>query len=813
MTALAALTTGADATGVNVTVVPWCNNSMRVMVNPLGAAHAALGLGDNPPGGDPGEPFAALDGAVCTPGAPVSFFQQDGKAVSGNLQLSLAKGILSFSRLDTGGLYFSAAPAAFGTSATPGFATAGLSLAAGDDKDERIFGLGQGNWSYNATLGRSPIDWCASKAERVVPLERNGQTVGLQQQKLHITIPFAYSTAGYGFLWNMPGQGRVSVGAAGVGGMEWTAEATTGLDFWVTGAPKGNTDKAAVARAAVYEQYADATGHAPPLREDAMIFWQSRNRYKSSDIVLAVCDRYKALDLPVGVVVVDYKNQDFDGDFAPNPLCYPSVANLSAGVRARLNATTMFSFWPEAFKQSAEYSLLKSKGCLINPDLGGNAIDPTTKACRDLIWNEFLKPRYYDQGVSTVWLDETDGEGTIPTPAPTPPTPPPTPSNWVAHPNENYHCGGDEFKGDLGTQASADACLAAVKAKGGVDFAIWNKNSPTCYICQVAKPQGIKFAAADGAFSFVNTAGGERRFGDGDGDGEGEGTGEFVYGHGYDTSYGPAAAYSNLWVNDWIKTFTDPVAALAVPGEPPMALTRAVWAGGQKHGVVLWSSDIESTFEELTAQINLGVHASLSGIPWWTSDVGGYGCGRAFPNGSPYMQELIVRWYQFGLFCPVFRTHGARPGGDPDPHVGKCALSTQQSAGPNEIWSYNSSKTQDMLASYITMRAEKIKPYIVELDAEVTATGVPTMRPLWFEFPEDASSYGVEDQYFLGSKLLVAPVTAQGATSRSVYFPPGAWKHFWTGAIEIGPATKTIDAPLAHFPAYERIPIPPPRLD
>ena len=150
-----------------------------------------------------------------------------------------------------------------------------------------------------------------------------------------------------------------------------------------------------------------------------------------------------------------------------------------------------FSFWPEAKPLSAEYALLKKSGCLINSDLGGNAIDPTTKACRDLVWTEFLKPRYYDQGVRTYWLDETDGEG---------------------------------------------------------------------------------------------TAGGDGQ-------------------HGYDTSYGPAAAYSNLWVNDWLKTFTDPVKALAVPGEPPMALTRGVWAGGQKHGVVLWSSDIESTFEELRSQV------------------------------------------------------------------------------------------------------------------------------------------------------------------------------------------------------------------
>ena len=187
---------------------------------------------------------------------------------------------------------------------------------------------------------------CASKGpERVVPLQRNGQTVGLQQQKFHVSIPFAYSTAGYGFLWNMPGQGRVNVGVHGVGGMLWQADATTGLDFWVTGTPHGDSDKAAIARRDVYSRYADATGHAPPLRENAMIFWQSRNRYKSTDIVLAVCDKYRELDLPVGVIVVDYKNMDYDGDFQPNPLCYPSVRDLSSGVAERLNATMTFSFW------------------------------------------------------------------------------------------------------------------------------------------------------------------------------------------------------------------------------------------------------------------------------------------------------------------------------------------------------------------------------------------------------------------------------------------------------------------------------------
>ena len=89
---------------------------------------------------------------------------------------------------------------------------------------------------------------------------------------------------------------------------------------------------------------------------------------------------------------------------------------------------------------------------------------------------------------------------------------------------------------------------------------------------------------------------------------------------GFPTSFGPPSVASNMWVNSWISLFSERI-------EQPLVLTRGVWAGGARYGAVLWSSDIQSTFESLTAQVPLGVHASLSGIPWWTSDVGGFGCG------------------------------------------------------------------------------------------------------------------------------------------------------------------------------------------
>ena len=198
------------------------------------------------------------------------------------------------------------------TDLSDGFLMANLRLVAGD-VHERVFGLGQGNWTDEGG--------CPSGEQRVVPLLRNGQRVNLQQRKFHVSIPFAYSSAGYGVLFNMPGYGMVEVGGLGEGGMHWQAAATVlGLDFWVSGLPAAaapardgqrtgrQTSPSAVA-APIYHQYADATGHAPPLRENAMLFWQSRNRYKSSAIAMRVVDRYAALKLPVGVLVIDYKNQ------------------------------------------------------------------------------------------------------------------------------------------------------------------------------------------------------------------------------------------------------------------------------------------------------------------------------------------------------------------------------------------------------------------------------------------------------------------------------------------------------------------------
>ena len=283
--------------------------------------------------------------------------------------------------------------------------------------------------------------------------------------------------------------------------------------------------------------------------------------------------------------------------------------------------------------------------------------------------------------------------------------------------------------------------------------------------------------------------------------------------NGYNTSFGPAAAFTNLWVGSWIRTFSEPVATLGQ--HRPLVLVRGAWAGAQRYGIVLWSSDIWSTFETLASQVPQGVHASMSGIPWWTTDVGGYGCGHNPPlccaknpdNHSPYMQELIVRWYQFGVFCPVFRSHGCRwcaaASCQEEPDVAPC-VGVASSCAANEVWSYGN-ETQAKLEKLVRFRAT-MKRYLAELAANVTRDGVPTMRPLAFEFPEDRGSTAINDQYMLGPSYLVAPVTVQGATTRRMYFPAGtAWTSIWDSSDVVqGGVMRTVAAPIDTIPVYRR---------
>ncbi len=197
-------------------------------------------------------------------------------------------------------------------------------------------------------------------------------------------------------------------------------------------------------------------------------------------------------------------------------------------------------------------------------------------------------------------------------------------------------------------------------------------------------------------------------------------------------------------------------------------LTRAAYPGSQKFGAIVWNGDIPSTFEALRMSVKSGLSMAMSGIPWWNSDIGGF---LHADIESDYFRELIVRWFQFGLFCPVMRLHGARR--KPSNHEIRNPGIIEPSGGANEIWRFGESN-YPVLKSLIQTR-ERLKPYIKKHMDITSETGIPLMRPMFFDYPDEAECYHLEDQYLFGADILFAPITAQGQTERGVYLPKGEW--------------------------------------
>ncbi len=221
-------------------------------------------------------------------------------------------------------------------------------------------------------------------------------------------------------------------------------------------------------------------------------------------------------------------------------------------------------------------------------------------------------------------------------------------------------------------------------------------------------------------------------------------------------------------------------------------LCRSAWAGSQRYGAAVWSGDIDSSFEALAAQIPAGLNMGISGIPWWTTDIGGF---RHGDPASEYFRELIVRWFQFGAFCPLFRVHGVR---EPGPLVG-----SSQTGAPNEVWSFGE-RAYELICEQLKLR-ERIRPYVMRLMAEASASGIPPMRALFLEFPDDPTAWEIGDQFMLGADVLVAPVISNGARERGVYLPAAArWLDAWTGEPVAESGWIRADAPLERIPVYLR---------
>jgi alpha-D-xyloside xylohydrolase len=253
---------------------------------------------------------------------------------------------------------------------------------------------------------------------------------------------------------------------------------------------------------------------------------------------------------------------------------------------------------------------------------------------------------------------------------------------------------------------------------------------------------------------------------------------------------GPGAEVSNIYPMLHAKGFYE---GMRAEGEEEiLSLCRSAWAGSQRYGALVWSGDIDSTFEDLRRQISAGLNIGLAGIPWWTTDIGG------FKNGDindPSFRELIVRWFQFGVFSPVFRLHGIRQPGT--------MIGSEQTGAGNEIWSFGD-EDYEMLRPLLFLR-ERLRPYIMEQMRVAHETGLPPMRPLFVDFPDDPLVWDVEDQFLFGGDIVVAPVYVEGARERQVYLPAGTdWRNAWTGADHQGGQWITAAAPLDTIPVYLR---------
>ncbi len=491
------------------------------------------------------------------------------------------------------------------------------------DEKEHFYGLGH-SWDSDFDLKGSSID--------------------IRNVNAKCTIPYVYSSLGYGFLWNIPSTGLCELSKNRT---RWSCDCCRFMDFVVmAGTPKE-----------VCTTLADLTGYAPEMPEWATGFWQSRLRYETQEELLSVARRYKQLGIPLSAIVADYFHWTEQGDYKFDPKYWPDVKAMTDELHS-MDTKLIVSMWPTINEHSENYRHMRNNNMLMRTlrgpdrvfDFYGwqNEIDVTNPATREYVWSK-LKENYIDNGVDALWFDEAEPE---------------------IHP-EHF------------------------------DNLIWYA-----------------------------------------------GRGDMV---GLLYSY----YYSKMAYDGFRSMGRDDI----------ITLTRCAYTGSQKFGSLVWSGDIESTFESLACQVRAGLNMGMCGIPWWNTDIGGfYGADIR----SDYFKELIVRWFQYGLFSPVMRLHGSR-----NRHFEPTPGLKEPSGDSNEIWSFGE-ENFEILKNLILIR-EKLRPYIKAQSDIASQKGYPIMRPMYFEYPDDEICYSLDGQYMFGDDIIFAPIVERGQTVKSVFIPDGEW--------------------------------------
>lgn len=491
------------------------------------------------------------------------------------------------------------------------------------NENEHFFGLGH-SWDYEFDLKGTTIDICNLNAK--------------------CTIPYVYSSLGYGFIWNVPSTGRVELTNNRT---RFVSDCCSAVDYVVI----GGTPKEAC------EVLADLTGHAPVMPEWGTGFWQSRLRYETQEELLAVARKYRELNIPLSAIIVDYFHWTEQGDYRFDPKYWPDVKAMSKELYD-MNTKLIVSMWPTINENSENYQHMSENNMLMRTSRGSDRvfnfygwqaeIDVTNPATREFVWSK-LKENYIENGVDALWFDEAEPE---------------------IHPEQ-------------------------------FDNLIWHA--------------------------------------------------------------GRADKVALLYPYYYSKLAYDGFKAMGKEDEV-ITLTRCAYLGSQKYASLVWSGDIESSFESLSHQVKAGLNMAMCGIPWWNTDIGGfYGADIT----SDYFKELIVRWFQFGVFSPVMRLHGSRI------KHGEQSNIIEPSGDPNEIWSFGEENFA-ILKDLILLR-ERLRPYIGQQMKIASTKGYPVMRPMFFEYPEDETCYTLGEQYMFGEDIIFAPVVEQGQKEKTVYIPDGEW--------------------------------------
>lgn len=261
---------------------------------------------------------------------------------------------------------------------------------------------------------------------------------------------------------------------------------------------------------------------------------------------------------------------------------------------------------------------------------------------------------------------------------------------------------------------------------------------------------------------------------------------------------GDVREVGNAYPLFYARAFYD---GLSEAGETEIVhLVRCAWAGSQRYGALIWSGDIQSSFASMRNQLSAGLNMGMAGIPWWTTDIGGFHGGHV---EDPTFRELLVRWFQWAVFSPILRMHGYRDPTTPPAEAFRDGVAQCDTGAGNELWSFGDDVFA-ILRRYTDLR-ERLRPYVRDLMADAHGNGDPLMRTLFYVFPEDRRAWDVVDQYMFGDDILVAPVLEAGLKEREVYLPAGSdWTDAWSGQQHRGGTTIRRATPLTEIPIFLR---------